>query len=174
MMRRRTEESLDSVDGRLGTSAHQRWWALAFCLWIAFIWGHSIVQGPESSLESSRVVAIVAPLLKAIGITGESAMTFAVRKTAHFLEYAVLGVLGFPAFLPQAREGRLPRWLGPLVVALIPVADETIQRFVPGRESSPRDVLIDLCGAAVGALLALLVSRCTSARRASDSSSRTK
>ena len=159
MMRRKSGESTVSKDGRLGTSAHHRMWVLVFCRWVAFVWGHSLVQGPQSSLESSRVVAVVAPLLNALGITGEAAMSFAVRKTAHFLEYAVLGVLAVPTFLVPAREGRLPRWLGPLVVILVPMADETIQRFVPGRESSPRDVLIDLCGAAAGTFVAILVTR---------------
>ena len=124
-MRRKLGESTVSKDGRLGTSAHHRMWVLVFCLWVAFVWGHSLVQGPQSSLESSRVVAVVAPLLNALGITGEAAMSFAVRKTAHFLEYAVLGVLAVPTFLVPAREGRLPRWLGPLVVILVPMADET-------------------------------------------------
>ena len=171
-MREGMGESSRSAHGRLGTSAHHKGWVLAFFLWVAFVWGHSLVKGPESSLESSRVVAIVAPLLNALGITGEAAMSFAVRKTAHFLEYAVLGALGVPAFLRPAQKGRLPHWLGPLVVALIPVADETIQRFVPGRESSPRDVLIDLCGAAVGTLVVILVSRVRESRRTEVSSSR--
>lgn len=165
MMRRKSEESTVSRDGRLGTSTHHKRWVLVFCLWVAFVWGHSLVQGPQSSLESSRVVAVVAPLLNALGITGEADMSFAVRKAAHFLEYAVLGMLAVPTFALPAREGRLPRWLWPLVVVLIPVADETIQRFVPGRESSPRDVLIDLCGAAFGTLVVLLVSRHRVARR---------
>ena len=171
-MREGMGESSRSACGRLGTSTHHKRWVLVFCLWVVFVWGHSLVQGPESSLESSRVVAIVAPLLNALGITGEAAMSFAVRKTAHFLEYAVLGALSVPAFLVPAREGKLPRWLGPLVVALVPVADETIQRFVPGRESSPRDVLIDLCGAATGTLVALFVSRHRAQRRADGGDSR--
>ena len=87
------------------------------------------------------------------------------RKTAHFLEYAVLGVLAVPTFLVPASR-RLPRWLGPLVVILVPMADETIQRFVPGRESSPRDVLIDLCGAAAGTFVAILVTRGEASRAA--------
>lgn len=170
-MRWEAGEPTGAANGRLGSSAHHRRWVLAFCLWVAFVWGHSLVQGPQSSLESSRVVALVAPLLNALGISGEAAMSFAVRKTAHFLEYTVLGVLSVPALLLPAREGRYPRWLDPLVVVLVPAADETIQRFVPGRESSPRDVLIDLCGAAAGTLIALLVSRQRARRRARDTAS---
>lgn len=172
MIRRQVGEPTGAANGRLGSSAHHRRWVLAFCLWVAFVWGHSLVQGPQSSLESSRVVALVAPLLNALGISGEAAMSFAVRKTAHFLEYTVLGALSVPAFVRPACEGKLPRWLGPLVVALVPVADETIQRFVPGRESSPRDVLIDLCGAATGTLVALLVSRHGAQRRTDGGNSR--
>ncbi|WP_130811926.1 VanZ family protein [Olsenella sp. Marseille-P4559] len=158
-------ESSDSAKERLGSSARHRWWALGFCLWVAFIWGHSLVQGPQSSAESAGVVAQVTPLLNALGITSEHAMTLAVRKTAHFLEYAVLGALAVPTLGLPARGGRAPRWLGPVAVALIPVVDETIQHFVPGREPSPCDVLIDLCGIAAGALVALLASRRRADRR---------
>lgn len=157
---------------RLGASIHHYGWVPAFCLWVAFVWGRSLVRGPESSLESSRVVAVVAPILNALGIAGEAGMGFAVQKAAHFLEYAVLGALGVPAFLWPARDGRRPRWLGPLVVALVPVVDETIQLFVPGREASPRDVLIDLCGAAVGTLVAALVSRRRGAERPAEGAAR--
>ena len=68
-------------------------WAVALCCWVAFIWGHSLIQGPQSSLESGMVVAIVRPVFEALGVTDVNIMTLIVRKGAHFSEYAVLGVL---------------------------------------------------------------------------------
>lgn len=128
-------------------------WGVAFVLWIAFVWGRSLMQGPASSVESGRVVAVVRPVFVAAGVTDFDLITFIVRKSAHFSEYAVLGFLGRGLFSRLQDERGLPAWVGALAVALVPVADETIQLFVPGRSGSPRDVLIDLCGAALGTLV---------------------
>ncbi len=62
-------------------------------VWIAFIWSRSLFPGPASSPQSNFVAALLQPLLEAMGIHEWSQMTFLVRKTVHFLEYAVLGDL---------------------------------------------------------------------------------
>ena len=77
-----------------------------------------------------------------------------IRKTAHFTEYAVLGLLACRAFLASA-----PGWLSRhpfiaalVLVCLVAVVDESQQSFNPARTGSPIDVLIDVSGgiAAVG------------------------
>jgi VanZ family protein len=90
-------------------------------------------------------------------------------KTAHFLEYAVLGLL-----LARALAGR--RWLSiPLryVVAAVVIAaayafsDEFHQLFVPGRVFDLHDMAADTLGASVaaGALWACGIIRRSSAER---------
>ncbi len=80
-----------------------------------------------------------------------------VRKTAHFVEYAVLGILAWrtlrfdPSF--RAYTGRHQFWLALLLAALYASTDEFHQKFVPTREPSVRDVMLDTCGAAAGLLL---------------------
>lgn len=140
-------------------------WAVAFACWVAFIWCHSLVQGPQSSAESGAVVALVRPLLEALGIGDVDLMTVVVRKTAHFLEYAVLGVLarGLLSSL-HAERGARPLPCAPLV-ALVPVIDETIQLSVPGRSGQVTDVLIDLAGLVTGAIFSHLVARALRGRR---------
>lgn len=134
-------------------------WAVAFVLWVAFIWGHSLIQGPQSSLESGMVVSLVRPVFEALGVTDVDLITLIVRKGAHFSEYAVLGVLAAGLFRARLREqGRAPFPLAYLV-ALVPVCDESLQLFVPGRSGQPTDVLIDLAGLVTGALLACAASR---------------
>lgn len=133
-------------------------WGIAFACWIAFVWGHSLVQGPDSAVESGRVVELLRPLFEAAGVLDGDLMTFVVRKCAHFSEYAVLGAIGFGLFSRLSAAG-LPAWVGVASVALVPVIDESLQLFVPGREGSPRDVAIDLAGALIGSLLALLWAR---------------
>ena len=70
------------------------------------------------------------------------AVTFAVRKLAHFCEYAVLGILMVRAWENCA---------GALVIcSLYACTDEVHQYFVPGRAMQFRDVLIDSAGALFG------------------------
>lgn len=80
---------------------------------------------------------------------------YVVRKAAHFSEYALLGF--FVELLAASLSGRL-RFLVPeglcLAVALI---DECIQFFSDGRSAQLKDVFIDLSGATIGVLLALLL-----------------
>jgi VanZ family protein len=76
------------------------------------------------------------------------------RKTAHFVEYAILGLLAHRAFLltwPRQRYAAL--LLGTLLVAFACASvDEGHQFFLPQRTGSFWDVLLDLCGASFGVL----------------------
>ena len=147
-----------------GKSASRRVlaWGVALVLWVCFIWGHSLVGGAASSLESGRVVALARPLFEALGVTDVDLMTFVVRKCAHFSEYAVLGVLASSFWTRVAGraavQGRAIA-VGALLTALVPCVDESIQLLVPGRCASPRDVLIDLAGCMTGVALCTLVRR---------------
>lgn len=134
-------------------------WAVAFACWVAFIWGHSLVQGPQSSLESGFVVALARPLFEAFGVSDPELMSLVVRKLAHFSEYAVLGILARGLFAARLAERGRPPFPAAYLVALVPVADECLQLFVPGRSGQPTDVLIDLSGLLAGSLLAWLVAR---------------
>jgi len=76
-----------------------------------------------------------------------------IRKTAHFVEYAVVGMLVWrlvhfdPAWAAcRSREF----FLALLLAALYAASDEFHQSFVPGREAAMRDVLLDSCGAGFG------------------------
>lgn len=133
-------------------------WVLALILWMCFIWGHSLVPGEASSTESLSFVNGLRVAFELLGITDTLMMTFIVRKTAHFLEYAVLGVISGGLLHRGWGRGILRGRLSLLVAAMVPVIDETIQLFVPGREGQLRDVCIDLAGIAFG----LLVSRAVS------------
>ena len=139
-------------------------------LWVCFIWAHSLMDGTDSANESTRFVLFALPLLQRLGLSDIALATFVVRKCAHFSEYAMLGALAF--FLCRSQPGVRPEkglWLSSLaVMAMTPIVDETIQLFVPGREGSVRDVLIDLAGACVGFLLVrALCARSQRGRRAS-------
>ncbi len=133
-------------------------WAVAFCCWTLLIWGHSLVQGPQSSAESGMVVELVRPLFEALGVSDVDLMTLVVRKGAHFAEYAVLGVLAWGTLRARLRERGHAPFPAALLVALVPVCDEAIQLLVPGRSGQLGDVLLDLSGVCCGVLLAVLLS----------------
>lgn len=124
------------------------------------------MQGPQSSAESGVVVDMLAPLFEALGITDVDVVTTAVRKGAHVCEYAVLGVLawGLHRSLRPAHGRRV--FLLVLMVVFVPVCDEAIQLFVPGRSGRLSDVFVDLAGLCLGAFLAAGLSRLRSRARA--------
>ena len=76
--------------------------------------------------------------------TGLGAWDTLLRKTAHVLEYALLGAL----LLRAVGRARPALALGIAYAA----SDEVHQRFVPGRHGSVRDVAIDTAGVALGLL----------------------
>lgn len=85
----------------------------------------------------------------------------AVRKSAHFVEYAILALLTFRAALISAPKNRVATaaWIALFLVALVATADEARQAFSSTRTGSPNDVLIDLTGGAVAVAALLLISR---------------
>ena len=79
------------------------------------------------------------------------------RKLAHFVEYALLGVCLAGTFRCQKR---VPPLAAAIVTGFLYAAtDELHQHFVAGRGPQFKDVLLDTCGVAVGALLLLLIVR---------------
>lgn len=132
------------------------YWAPAF-IWMVVIFSASADQ--NSFNHSSRLIG---PLLHWLfpGMPEASgrAIIFVVRKIAHLTEYALLGVLLWRALRP-VRLGERPEWswrvarLVLMIAAVYAASDEIHQSFVPTRQGSPIDVLIDTTGAAVGLLL---------------------
>lgn len=128
-----------------------KYW-LPVVLWMVLIFGASTGLGrPENT---SRIIR---PLLhwlypKMPEETIEQ-IHFAIRKSAHFVEYSILGVLlsrliHWDAAWAACRSREF--WTALVLAALYAASDEFHQKFVPGREAAVRDVLIDSCGAGFG------------------------
>ena len=133
-------------------------WVAALILWICVIWGNSLMPGNESSAESNFFVQLLSSVFDAFGVADIGLRGTIVRKTAHFLEHAILAVLATGALSRAFPEKRW--WIAALCVCVaVPCVDETIQLFIPGRAGAAGDVAIDLCGCAAGALVAWLVRR---------------
>ncbi len=78
-----------------------------------------------------------------------------VRKTAHFIEYAILAAAWVFHFVIRGREYRNCIGLSILITSFYAATDEFHQTFVAGRSGQISDVLLDSCGAVVGAILFL-------------------
>lgn len=133
-------------------------WFAVFVLAVCFIWGNSLVPGEESGSLSLGVLHHIHGALAAVGLPYEWVTHFLVRKTAHFTEYAVLGIVAMQAFRPHRSPSAVPVLVTALALVLIPSIDETIQLFVGGRAGQVTDVLIDCSGALTDVLLTLLAS----------------
>jgi VanZ family protein len=90
--------------------------------------------------------------------TGLGVWDEVLRKGAHAIEYAILGILLF-----RALERELPVFLLGVAYA---ITDEVHQHFVQGRHASPFDVAFDAAGVALGLLVVLLVETATPAEPA--------
>ena len=134
----------------------KRYWLFAiFLIIVCFIWGNSVL----SSQLSSEISMAVGKFIASIFGTGDSTTTvggLSVRKMAHFIEFAALGVVAsllFKRFLKNKSIYVLVLSLCGVFVALM---DETIQIF-SNRGSSVRDVWIDVLGYAAGCLAVALI-----------------
>lgn len=136
-------------------------WLLS-SLMILFIFSNSAASGSASSHLSLTIAEAIMKLLPAGWAVSLDTVHFTIRKLAHFSEYAALGLLIMAAWKFQ-RSGWMPSWM-PAVFYGVPILDETIQRFPPGRSCELRDMLIDAAGMLTGMLiltgvLALIIRR---------------
>ena len=153
-------------------------------MWVIF--GFSAQPAEQSNQTSSRVADMVIRLFvpdfeqmdaaRQAELTGH--LTLIVRKTAHALEYAMLGfflylhVWSWHDFIcrlvktekPAPRRIRLPWWIWSLPIGVLyAVTDEIHQGFVADRAPRAVDVGVDTVGVIAGmaacALLLLIVRR---------------
>jgi len=119
---------------------------------MSFIFGMSTNAG--STQNTSRFIG---PILRWFNpdISDETirGIQLVVRKTAHFIEYGILALLLWRARRGAVGIGNQPwQWskagIAFGLAVLFAITDEWHQSFVPSREGSLRDVLIDSSGAA--------------------------
>lgn len=133
---------------------------LVICVQI-FIFSFSLKDGETSSGQSSAVVEVVGPAVEEIlpvvkvEPTPDNVVIF-VRKSGHFLEFALLGTVSFLAMGSVWKKGLFALPSAFAISFLTACADEFIQSFSPGRASRFTDVLIDSAGALTGMLLTWL------------------
>jgi VanZ family protein len=146
-----------------------KYWLLPL-LWMLVIFSAS--ADTASAHRSSRIIEpILRWLFPEMPAAQIEAIVLIVRKCAHFVEYGVLAVLLWRALWKPARRDPRPwSWrpagLAILIVAAYAASDEIHQTFVPSRQGSVRDVVLDTSGALAGMLATAALYRRRARRRA--------
>lgn len=138
-------------------------------MWMSVIFGFSSADGIRSQGLSDKVT------LRIIEFTNDNyetmneeeqqgtfnSVSFAVRKTAHFCEYAVLGALMASLLYTfekiRSRKIKLIPFISKIFCMAYAVTDEIHQGFVNGRSPKIFDVCVDTCGGFVGAAIITLM-----------------
>lgn len=132
---------------------------LLTALFILFIFSRSMVPSEASAQESGSVVGALGGFWNALGIDEDSA-DHIVRKLAHFIEFMGLGVLLTLCAVFHGEKKLKKHIFTVLFFCLcIPVLDETIQYFSPGRAPEVRDVVLDFSGAVTGFIVVAFIRK---------------
>jgi VanZ family protein len=129
-------------------------------LWLAVIFFAS-----TGSLSASNTSRVIRPLLLWLfpDITEAALLQahFLVRKTAHFVEYALLALVAARAFLTSPRGSLRNNWYAAAfaLAAAAALLDEFLQSRNPARTGTIYDSLLDMSGAATALALLALVRR---------------
>lgn len=118
---------------------------------VLIIWGSSSLPGSVSGAISGWVRDLIANLFGG-GAESSDAGHGLLRKVGHFVEFSCLGV-GFSWLFSMLKK---PVALTLLCGFSVACVDETIQRFIPDRGPSFKDVLLDTAGVAFGLVLILV------------------
>jgi len=125
----------------------KRWGPVVFWMLVIF----SASADSASVAHSSRIIDPLCLLLwPNITLDQLETVHFVVRKGAHMTEYALLALLLLRALSHDRGDAR--KWLSSawVLATAYGASDELHQLFVPGRNGSIVDVMIDSAGAALG------------------------
>lgn len=150
-----TGRRADNNDNTKDNAKHTRagWILLAVTVVIvAAIFTHSLMPAEASAEESGSLVELAARLAAFFHLP-MLLDDHIIRKMAHFIEFAVYGF--FLAWTVRERDGSIRGNIYKILflLLLIPLCDETLQYFSPGRSAEVRDILLDFSGAVTGALI---------------------
>lgn len=125
-----------------------------------FIFHNSLQSPDESNARSDKITGVAESIIDFVfGEDNDIDTNYIVRKTAHFIEFFVLGIC-FAGLCMVVKFYYGKDWMpySFFSVLLVAVMDEYIQSFT-GRTSSVSDVWIDLAGALCGIFAAIVLRR---------------
>lgn len=162
-MRTRSEKKLTDIQkpNRTPTLRRRLWRYGPVVAWVCLV-----NVASTASFSASNTSRIIRPLLKWLfpRITEATLVEvhFLVRKTSHFTEYAILALLAARAFRTSSHDALARSWwlASFALVAVVALADEYHQSFLPSRTGTIYDSLLDMTGGACAlAVVALWAAR---------------
>ncbi|HMD31662.1 MAG TPA: VanZ family protein [Candidatus Acidoferrales bacterium] len=148
-----------------------KWW------WPALVWAAAITSFSTDAFSGEHTSRFILPALHWLfpmaRLETLEFAHFVMRKAAHITEYFLLGLL----LLRGVRAGRggwRMEWtaITMAIAAVLAALDELHQAFVPSRGASMRDVLIDVCGAAIAQIAFVAAMRLRASWRAAPAAAR--
>lgn len=131
---------------------------------ILFIFYNSIQNGENSSETSTLVLNFINNMINVIGLSFKLDGYF-IRKLAHFVEFFAFGLFLMLSFKEFTNKTFSIISFPMFFALLVPVIDEFIQIYSPGRASSVKDVLLDFSGAITGIIIVCLCSKIKKRRK---------
>ncbi|MBQ6702837.1 MAG: VanZ family protein [Clostridia bacterium] len=131
--------------------------AVYLVAFIAFIFSNSLPSIEESAQTSGKALSIINKILDFFGIP-TMAGDLIIRKTAHFIEFFILGASLFINALLYTELDKNTAFYCIFASCLVAMTDETIQYFSE-RGSMLLDVWLDLSGATTAILIFFLIYR---------------
>lgn len=137
-------------------------------LWMLLIFYFS--QQPEATSNdlSSGITKWIIEIVKIVAPQDNMSVDtihHTIRKNAHFFIYFFLGIFVFTALKKRMMKGYRKERIALYICIAYAISDEVHQLFVSGRGAQVKDVLIDSAGAAMGILLASLITSLIKSRK---------
>lgn len=133
---------------------------------VSFIFYNSLLSADDSTVRSTGLREWINGLLRSLGIGWELSEHF-VRKTAHFVEFFILGALLSATVYAYALRWRIMLFAFP-VGAAVAVSDELIQSGSTGRSSQWSDILLDSAAVLTAVLIAAGIMLLRKRRRGTE------
>lgn len=121
-------------------------WALVFLI-MAGIFFFSAQEGETSKAQTKEVLSLakIEKVTKSSGALSTEAVI--VRKTGHFIEYALLGIFVYLAVSSHTGNYKKNLLISFIICFLYAISDEVHQMFIPGRDPTIEDVCLDALSA---------------------------
>ena len=139
-------------------------------IWMLVIFNFSSQNGTKSTKTSGVVTSMVVNVTTSVtnkDIPREEVKkkvedsTFLVRKTAHFTEYLILGILVLQLLSDYTKINKRMLIVSLIICYLYAVSDEVHQIFIPDRTAKVLDTFIDGAGSLVGiTIYSIYQSKC--------------
>ena len=127
--------------------------------WCFVIWSFSAKDAELSTVQSNKVLQAVTQVSERVTDKNVDLSVSFIRKSAHVIEFAVLGFLVYITFYLFKIKNYLMMFVISVISFIaVSLIDETMQLFFDGRSMQFSDILLDISGALSVFLICMLIT----------------